>query len=250
MGTSAVTAVTAIGTGYARVLAFGAASTPDTPADSTAQEWAEQEIAKTKYHGEESLLEKLINWVAEHLQFRIGRLSNESSAGLLIAILAIIAAIVIIVLIVRAVKLRDAGKATGSGAPRLELFGDIRSSAELLAEGAAARAAGNYAAAIIDNFRGVVRLLEERQLLLVRPGLTATEAAREGGSAIQARELFIDCANWFNRVYFAGEAGTPAALAKLDRLITAAASAGKLPATAKDLANASGARTGMHGGAL
>ena len=198
---------------------FAQAQAPTGPSDTTAQELAKQELAKAKYHGEESLFEKLINWLSDHLNFTIEDISSQSSAGLIIALLAIAVAIVIVILVVRAVKLRQVGKNDGGTGVRLALFGDSRNSTELFAAGAKARAAGDIATAIIENFRGLVRLLDERKLILVRPGLTATEAAIAGSKSLGERERFLQAAEAFNGIYFAGYSGTEAQLAQLDRLI-------------------------------
>ena len=198
---------------------FAQAQAPTGPSDAIAQELAKQELAKAKYHGSESLIDRFLRWFSGLFDFRFGDFASESTANLLIMLLTIVAAVAIGILVVRAVRLRDVGKAGGEKGARLALFDDVRSAAELLAAANAARASGDLAEAIVESFRGLIRLLDERHLITVRPGLTSTEAAIAGSKALGERECFLQVAEAFNGIYFAGYSGTEAQLAQLDRLI-------------------------------
>ncbi|MDD9206967.1 DUF4129 domain-containing protein, partial [Georgenia sp. 10Sc9-8] len=67
-----------------------------------------------------------------------------------------------------------------------ELFDDERSSQQLRVSADAAAARGDYATAVLERFRSVVRALDERAVLDDRPGMTAQEAAGLAGAALPA----------------------------------------------------------------
>ena len=67
-----------------------------------------------------------------------------------------------------------------SGPPVVDADDD-RTAAQLRADADAAAARGDWRSAVIDRFRAVVRSLEERVVLDVRPGRTADEAAAVAG---------------------------------------------------------------------
>lgn len=193
------------------------------PNDDTAREWAQHELAKNKYHSQKSLVEWIIEWLQAHLQIKIGHFSAESSATIVITILAVLAAAVIAWLLIRFAKIRQAGAARDKQqAANAVLFDDVRSSAQLLKAGAAARARGDFSQAVIEYFRAVIRLLAEHSVIAVRPGLTATEAALESSAAIGYRSLFMPAAAAFNRVYFADAPASEQELIGLMQLIAIA----------------------------
>jgi hypothetical protein len=101
------------------------------------------------------------------------------------------------------------------------LFDDRpRSAAEHRAAAEAQAAQGHWNQAVQERMRAVVRSLEERALLDVRPGRTADEAASEAGRVLPAHaDRLSTAARDFDDVTYGGRAaaeGTYGHLAALD----------------------------------
>jgi hypothetical protein len=98
----------------------------------------------------------------------------------------------------------------GARAGTRTLFaGRVRSAAEHRAAADAAAAQGDWAEAVRERLRAVVRDLEERGLLDVRPGRTADEAAVLGGQVLPdvAADLRT-AARVFDDVWYGGRTAT------------------------------------------
>lgn len=196
---------------------------PSNPNDSSAREWAQRELAKSKYHDEPSLWERIIAWLRDHLVFSIDSLSADSQAAITMIILGILLAGIIIFLIVVAVRTYLRGRASrsrhnthGRLAP---LFDDLRSAEQLFTAAEQARLHGDKRGIIVENFRGVIRLLDERGVITIRPGVTATEAATEGSTQLGQPDIFLNSAGSFNLVYFSSTPATDTAVAQVDELV-------------------------------
>jgi hypothetical protein len=134
-----------------------------------------------------------------------------------VLLVLVVAAIVVIRLRIGAV-----GRSV-AGAPAL--FGDGPVTAAEYRRAADAFAAREeWAEAVRARMRAVVRGLEERDLLEVRPGRTADEAAREAGAVLPrcAAELAA-AARTFDDVWYGGRAATAEMDAQLRAVDTAVA---------------------------
>ncbi|MDD7464908.1 MAG: hypothetical protein PUK59_01470 [Actinomycetaceae bacterium] len=190
------------------------------PSDHTAQQWAENELAKSKYHEQETLLQRIIDWISELFSANIMAVGNRGTVTILLTVLVIIAAAVIALLVWRSVRARTgaASSAQLGSVGSQALFGDARSSDQLFAAAAQAQREHNYDMSVIELFRAVIRLLSERGELTLRPGLTATEAAEAAADKMGHRELFMRGAAWFNEVFFADLHADERSLADLEEL--------------------------------
>ena len=114
------------------------------------------------------------------------------------------------------------------GTPRREpassatLFDDRpRSAAEHRAAAEAHAAQGHWNQAVQERMRGIVRSLEERALLDIRPGRTADEAAAEAGRALpDHRDRLHTAARGFDDVTYGGRRASEQSyhrMAELDR---------------------------------
>ncbi|MDT0462328.1 DUF4129 domain-containing protein [Streptomyces gibsoniae] len=190
---------------------------PVTIPRDPAREAARRELAKRMYHeNDPSLLQRALNafwdWVS-------GLLDAASTAtpggpvGLLVIVLVVLA-------LVGALWWR-------LGTPRrlptssATLFEDRpKSAAEHRAAAEAHAAQGHWNQAVQERMRAVVRSLEERALLDVRPGRTADEAATEAGRALPDHaDRLRTAARDFDDVTYGGRAageGTYRRLASLD----------------------------------
>ncbi|WP_443060199.1 DUF4129 domain-containing protein [Streptomyces sp. NBC_00444] len=183
-----------------------------------AREAARRELSKGMYHeNDPSLFERALNafwdWV--------GKLFGAASAatpggtlGLVVVILVVLAALAALWW-----RLGTPHRAPVSSAA---LFDDRpRSAAEHRAAAEAQAVQGHWNQAVQERMRAIVRSLEERALLDVRPGRTADEAAAEAGSALpSAADRLSAAARDFDDVTYGGRAATEQSyhrIAELDR---------------------------------
>ncbi|GAA3602317.1 DUF4129 domain-containing protein [Microlunatus ginsengisoli] len=191
---------------------------------------AEAELAKAKYGGTPGILtrlldrlDRLVEWILSLLdRLDPGRQGSTGlSWGFGIAVVLLLAAIAVVVWRVGLPRWR---KRSSAGAvqtdPTVEAM-NYRARAE------AAAAAGDWREAVRDRFRALVRELETRTILDVRPARTALEAATGAGRHLpELAGALRDGADEFNAVVFgdrpADEAGYRR-MAALDEAVTAAA---------------------------
>jgi hypothetical protein len=167
---------------------------------------AEEELAKAKYGGRnpgwDSLLERISRWLERlsdlYLRLtRSGQPGDGVSWGFVVAVLVLLVALGLVIWKVGLPRWRGR-----TAAGRLDLVpGTPAADYRNLAEAAAER--GDWPAAVRDRFRGLVREMETRTLLQVRPARTAWEAAVTVARVVPAAEadLFLG-ADLFNRVVY------------------------------------------------
>jgi hypothetical protein len=198
-----------------------------------AQQAAREELAKQVYRDAgPGLVERILRWLYERavdLLDGAAGVSPGGYAGIVLLVLLLVAAVV-------AVRLR-VGPLGRREAADLPLFvGRERSAAEHRAAAAAHAAAGEWAEAVRERLRAVVRSLEERAVLEPRPGRTADEAAREAGLALPAcADALLSGARLFDEVWYGGHPAGPesdAVLRALDRQVADARPARADAATA------------------
>ncbi|MFJ4078531.1 DUF4129 domain-containing protein [Streptomyces iakyrus] len=188
-----------------------------TPRDP-AREAARRELSKRMYHeNDPSLFQRALDAFWDWL----GKLFNAASTatpggtlGLIVVILAVIA-----VLAALWWRLGTPRRQPTSSAP---LFDDRpRSAADHRATAEAHAAQGHWNQAVQERMRALVRALEERALLDVRPGRTADEAAAEAGRALPAHtDRLHTAARDFDDVTYGGRSATEQSyhrIAELDR---------------------------------
>lgn len=153
------------------------ADVPVQPDADEARRWAEDELTDPIYHDTPSLLERLLTW----LQSLFDDMPQVGLNGRWLAV-GIVVTVVVVALIAFYVAgpVRRSRRLRSGSAPVVDLHDD-RTAAQLRADADAAAARGDWRSAVIDRFRAVVRALEERVVLDVRPGRTADEAAALAG---------------------------------------------------------------------
>ena len=149
------------------------------PSADEARQWALEELSKAVYSQGPSLVQRLLNWLSE-LWERLMMAGPAGAVLLPVLILAVVAAIIGIgIALGGPVRRRRLQRRGGS----VEVFNDTTREAEVLRRSAdAAAAEGDYALAVLERFRALVRTLAERALLTDRQGRTAHEAAEEAGT--------------------------------------------------------------------
>ena len=160
---------------------IAAADAPATPGAQEAREAAEAELAKPVYHPVSDLLDKLWQWLIEHLDPTTAIPGIPPLLSGLIVLLVLVTCVVLLVVLLRRFKLvgrsrRDAGR----------LFDDERDARALARAADAAAERGDWDAAVVERFRAIIRSLDERGLIEDYPGMTAHEAAALASSALGA----------------------------------------------------------------
>ncbi|MEV4790543.1 DUF4129 domain-containing protein [Streptomyces tuirus] len=183
-----------------------------------AREAARRELSKRMYHeNDPSLFQRALDAFWEWL----GKLFNAASTatpggtlGLIVIILAVLAVLAALWWRLGTPRRQPTSSAT--------LFDDRpRSAAEHRAAAEAHAAQGHWNQAVQERMRALVRALEERALLDVRPGRTADEAAAEAGRALPAHtDRLRTAARDFDDVTYGGRSATEESyhrIAELDR---------------------------------
>ena len=206
----------------AALAGWPAAATPLVPSRKQARGWAVRELADPAYaRAQPGLLQRGVRWVLDRLAELAPDGAPTTRAGLVVLLLG--------VLVVAAAVLLRAGRVRGPdrSVPTASLFAGPAMTAaahRALADAAAAR--GDWAGAVRERFRAVVRTLEERTVLDERPGRTADEAARDAARLLP--ELAADlgaCARLFDEVAYGSRPARgehDARLRSLDRAVVTA----------------------------
>ncbi|WP_432119290.1 DUF4129 domain-containing protein [Streptomyces sp. bgisy032] len=183
-----------------------------------AREAARRELSKRMYHEDDpSLVQRALDAFWDWL----GKLLNSASTATPGGTLGLVVIILAVVAVLAAVWWR-------LGTPRRRptsspaLFDDRpRSAADHRAAAEAHAAQGHWNQAVQERMRALVRALEERALLDVRPGRTADEAAAEAGRALPAHtDRLRTAARDFDDVTYGGRSATEQSyhrMAELDR---------------------------------
>jgi hypothetical protein len=188
-----------------------------TPRDP-AREAARRELSKRMYHeNDPSLFQRALNAFWDWVE----KLLNTASAATPGGTLGLVVIVVAVLAVLCALWWR-------LGTPRRQptssaaLFDDRpRSAADHRAAAEAHAAQGHWNQAVQERMRAIVRALEERALLDVRPGRTADEAAAEAGRALPSHtDRLRAAARDFDDVTYGGRAATEQSyhrIADLDR---------------------------------
>ncbi|MEU0220183.1 DUF4129 domain-containing protein [Streptomyces sp. NPDC006265] len=183
-----------------------------------AREAARRELSKRMYHeNDPSLFQRALDAFWEWL----GKLLNAASTATPGGTLGLIVIIVAVIAVLAALWWR-------LGTPRRQptssatLFDDRpRSAADHRAAAEAHAAQSHWNQAVQERMRALVRALEERALLDVRPGRTADEAAADAGRTLPAHtDRLRTAARDFDDVTYGGRSATEQSyhrIAELDR---------------------------------
>ncbi len=146
---------------------------PVVPDADQARQWLERELADAVYRERESLLQRFWDWLSD--LFTSVPFGGAEGPWWLLGVLLLVALIAVIAFRVagpvRRAERRDARSA------RVLDSGDLRDAEDLRAAANSAAATGDWALAVAERFRALVRALEDRAVLDERPGRTAREAA-------------------------------------------------------------------------
>ena len=179
-----------------------AAEPPVLPGRDEARRWAEEELAKPEYRDAapgwlDSVWADILDWLRS-LDSGSGPDSTGAAPWIGVAIAVLIGAAVILA------RPRLNAKAKRAG----DVFdADATVSADAYrGRAAAAAAAGNWSAAVVDCFRALVRTAEDRTLFDARPGRTADEVAHELATPFPAEAgRLTEAARTFDGIRYGNE---------------------------------------------
>ena len=183
-------------------LAHSGDEPPVTIPRDPAREAARRELSKRMYHeNDPSLFQRALNAFWDWVDKLFGSAATATPGGTL----GLVVVIVAVLALLGALWWR-------LGTPRREpassatLFDDRpRSATEHRAAAEAHAAQGHWNQAVQERMRAIVRSLEERALLDIRPGRTADEAAAEAGRALpDHRDRLRTAARDFDDVTYGG----------------------------------------------
>ncbi|MFI8227196.1 DUF4129 domain-containing protein [Streptomyces sp. NPDC085900] len=191
---------------------------PVTIPRDPAREAARRELSKRMYHeNDPSLFQRALNAFWDWIDKLFGSAAAATPGGALGLVVIIVA--VLLVLGALWWRLGTPGRQPTSSAA---LFDDRpRSAADHRAAAEAHAAQGHWNQAVQERMRAIVRSLEERALLDVRPGRTADEAAAEAGRALPSHtDRLRTAARDFDDVTYGGRRASEMSysrIAELDR---------------------------------
>lgn len=172
-----------------------------------AHEAAQRELAKPIYP-KASITERLSEWLQD-LLFRIAQEGSQLPGGwFTTSVLLILLAVAIIV----AVRIARRTMRTNRGGEQALFDSRESTAAQHRATAEQYAAQGNWTAAIRHRLRAVARQLEEDGVLEPVPGRTATELARDAGTAVpDLTDELSQAATAFNDVTYGERPGTEGA---------------------------------------
>lgn len=194
---------------------------PVEPDADTARRWATEELARGIYTERTGLLDRFVTWLLERLD-ALSELSVSDAGWVLPTAAVVVTAAAVVIGLVVGPPARRRRAAAGR---RAVLDDEDRSAEQLRSSADESAAAGDFAAAVLDRFRAIIRSLADRALIEERPGLTAHEAAEEAAQRLPGLEADLLAASVvFDRVCYGrrtAEAGDVARMRALDETVAA-----------------------------
>jgi Domain of unknown function (DUF4129) len=203
---------------------------PDLPGRDQARDAAARELSDPAYAADDpSWPEKVLRWLLDRLGDLLTAVASVAPGGY-VGLLVLGVLILLAVIAIRLRLGRIQRVATGSGS----LFGTgPRSAADHRRAADAHAGRGEWADAVRERLRAVVRDLEERALLDPRPGRTAGEAATDAGRLLPGLASDLRAAaTAFDEVSYGGRAAsaeTDRQLRSLDDAVRRARPAAPVP---------------------
>lgn len=181
---------------------------------------ARAELARAVYLDQRpGLVARLVRWLLEQAGDLLGRVAGAAPGGPA----GVVVLVALVVVAVVALRLRVGPLGRRSAVDPALFAGRARSAAEHRTAADAHAGRGEWAEAVRERLRGVVRGLEERAVLDERPGRTADEAAAEAGAALPSCAADLRrAAQVFDEVWYGGrraDAGSDAVLRAVDQRV-------------------------------
>jgi hypothetical protein len=182
------------------------AAVPVQPDAGTGRRWLLDELAKPAYAAArpspfDRAVQAFLTWFTGLFDVK-----SSSTPPLVLAIaIGVVVAVLVVALLLFGLPRRNRRSTVGS------LFGadDRRSADELRRAAAAAMAQGDWSLALLERFRALARGLDERTIVAVFPGTTATAFALSAARAFPAEHGELqNAAELFDGVRYADDTAT------------------------------------------
>jgi hypothetical protein len=194
---------------------------PVVPDRETARDWLVEELANPEYAQDPSLLVRLLEWILD-LFSEIGAVDVSPWRLAVIVAVVLVAVVAVAYFVAGPARLRRHA-VRGSAVVHED---DARTADQMRAAADGAAARQDWALAVLERFRAVVRGLEERVVLDERPGRTAREAAAAASARLPGLGTALhDAAERFDGICYGHLPAGPdddAAMRTLDARTTAA----------------------------
>lgn len=187
---------------------------PVDPSAPEAQDWIRQELAKPEYQAAKPTW---FDIASKAVQDWIGSLLNGPTGDAGPVLLAVVV-LIVLALIIAAFLIFGRPRLNRRAAERRALFGvdDLRTADELRRSAAAAARAQDWVLAIEEQFRAIAVALDERTLVAVTPGTTATDFATRAGVVAPAEAAALrEAARAFDDVRYLDRPGSEAVYQQL-----------------------------------
>ena len=185
-----------------------------SPVDrEAAREAAERELRRREYvDAQPSPITRALGRILQELGELLDRAALIAPGGRL----GLLALALLLVLLVGVVLSRIGPLARTSPERALFAGAGVQTAAEHREQAEAAAAQGQWAQAVRERLRAVVRELEARGALDPRPGRTAGEVARDGGAALpEVADDLVRAARLFDEVWYGGRPADAASYASI-----------------------------------
>ncbi|OLL15109.1 DUF4129 domain-containing protein [Actinomyces oris] len=146
---------------------------PATPDAAEGRRAAGRELSRPIYHDHHDLWDRIWSWIRE--LFDAGSMVPGVPSWVSTTIVVLVVAAGIALLILLLTKFSSARRVATP--PSLSVLTDDRDAATLTRAANAASARADFATAVVERFRAIIRSLDERGIIDEYPGMTALEAA-------------------------------------------------------------------------
>ena len=182
---------------------------PVDPDAETARRWLEEELTKPEYREHKAgWFQRALEWISNAIDrmFDWADGIGGINAPVTIIIILLVVALIAVLLYVLLGPLRRSRRVKKSGAV---FDDDDRVATDIRASAVGAAERGDWELAVIERFRALVRAAEERDLVLVVPGMTAHEFTSAVAARLDAHEAALErCADVFDGVRYGHGAAT------------------------------------------
>ena len=145
---------------------------PATPDADEARRAAKKELSRQIYHEKPDLWDRIWRWILDHLD--TGSMVPGVPSWVSTVIVVIVIAVGIALLILLLTRISSARRVVK---PSLSVLTDDRDAVTLTRAADEAAAQADFATAVVERFRAIIRSLDERGIIDEYPGMTALEAA-------------------------------------------------------------------------
>ena len=174
--------------------------TQATPGADQARRAAVKELSRPVYRQEADLWNRIWQWLKDHLS--TSSMVPGVPSWVSTAVVVIVGAVIVSLLILLISRISSARRVATQS---LSVFTDDRDAAALTRAADEAAEQADFATAVVERFRAVIRSLDERGIIDEYPGMTALEAAVLAHRALGEHRLtgpLYEAAHLFDAVLY------------------------------------------------